>query len=490
MSFPNNFMWGGATAANQYEGGWNEGGRGPTLFDVMTGGDTTHPRMLTYLDAEGKPGEMREGQYLPEGAHYAVLDGYYYPNHKAADGYHRYHEDIGLFAEMGFQIYRMSISWSRLFPKGIEETPNREGIEFYRSVFEDLRRHHIEPLVTIWHFDTPLYLEEELGGWKNRKVTEYFLRFAKTCFTEFKDLVRYWITFNEINNTIQFMKLGGRPAEDKDFRDAYQILHNQMIASARAVVIAHEINPDNKIGCMINGSTNLPFTCDAKDIIYCNQLWQKNIYYCADVQCRGEYPPFAERLWKEHNCRPVMEEGDAEILKQGTVDLFTFSYYHTNCVTTHETSENDKVPGNYQVGVRSPYVSYTDWGWSLDPDGLQYFMELMYDRERKPMMIVENGMGAVDRMEDGAIHDQYHIDYHRTHLQAVKRAIENGAECIAYTAWGCVDVISASTGQMSKRYGQIYVDADENGNGSYDRYRKDSFWWYKKVIESNGEELE
>ena len=489
MSFPSNFMWGGATAANQAEGGWNEGGRGPSIFDVMTTGDTKNPRLMTYINADGSYGTMQRGGILPEGAHYAVLPGYSYANHTACDQYHRYKEDIALFAEMGFQIYRMSISWSRIYPTGLEEEPNREGLDYYHRVFQELHKYGIEPLVTIWHFDTPLYIEEHCGGWNNRKTIDLFVKYATTILEEYKDEVKYWITFNEINNTVQFMKLGGRKAVDKDFENAYQILHYQMVASAKVVEIAHAINPENMVGCMINGSTNLPFTCDSKDVIHCNRLWQKNIFYCADVQCRGEYAPFSKNLWKQYNCSLDMTEEDMEILKKGTVDMFTFSYYHTNCVTTHKTEEKDKVPGNYQVGVRSPYVTYSAWGWSLDPDGMQYFMEMLYDRERKPMMIVENGIGCVDKFEDGTVHDDYRIDYHRNHIRAMEKAMEAGVECLAYTIWGCVDVVASSTGQMSKRYGQIYVDADDQGNGTFNRYKKDSFHWYKKVIASNGADL-
>ena len=489
MSFPSNFMWGGATAANQIEGGWDEGGRGPSIFDVMTGGDTKHPRLVTYINADGTPGSMERGAFLPEGARYACLPGYWYPNHVASDFYHRYKEDIALLAEMGTQIFRMSISWSRIFPRGDEAEPNREGLEFYRNVFLELKKYNIEPLVTIWHFDTPLYIEEKLGGWANRDVIDMFVKYAEVVLKEYKGLVKYWITFNEINNTVQFMKLGGRKAQDSDFQNAYQQLHNQMVASAKTVKLAHAVDPENMVGCMINGSTNLPFTCDAKDVIHCNHLWQKNIYYCADVQCRGEYAPFSKRLWAEHNVHLDITDEDLQLLKEGTVDMFTFSYYHTNCVTTHAISEKDKVPGNYQFGVRSPYVTYSAWGWSLDPDGMQYFMEMLYDRERKPMMIVENGIGAIDKFEDGTVHDDYRIDYHRTHIQAMERAMENGVECLAYTIWGCIDLIASSTGQMSKRYGQIYVDVDEKGEGTYNRYKKDSFYWYKKVIESNGADL-
>lgn len=489
MSFPKNFLWGGATAANQTEGAWNEDGRGPALTDVTTGGAANEERRITYRNADGTGGTMTRGGKLPEGARYAVLDEYYYPNHNGNDGYHRYKEDIALFAEMGFKIYRMSISWSRLYPTGLEKEPNRAGVEHYRRVFEELRKYKIEPLVTIWHFDTPLYLEEHCGGWLNRDLIDAYVRFATTCFMEYQGLVKYWLTFNEINNTIQFIRAGGRPLTDQDYADAYQKVHYQLVASAKAVQIGHAIDPENKIGCMICGSTNYPMTPDPKDILWNRHIWEKNIFYAGDVHCFGTYSSYAKRLWKEHHVELDFTEEDAAALKQGTVDMYTFSYYHTNVVTTHKVTE--LVGGNFSSGARNEYLTYSDWGWSLDPDGMQYFMEVIYDRYRLPLMIVENGIGAYDKVEkDKRIHDDYRIAYHRDHIKAMKVAMDHGVDCIAYTTWGCIDVVSASTGEMAKRYGQIYVDVDDNGNGTYERLKKDSFFWYKKLIESNGECLD
>ena len=324
MPFPKNFLWGGATAANQIEGAWNLDGRGPALTDVTTGGTVSEPRKITYIDKDGKPGFITRLEKLPEGAHYAVLDDCLYPNHDGIDFYHHYKEDIALFAEMGFTVFRMSISWSRIYPTGMEEEPNRKGIEFYRNVFNELKKYNIEPLVTIWHFDTPLYLEETLGDWKNRELIPLFVKFAKTCFTEFKGLVKYWLTFNEINNTINFLP-DNMP--DEYFQDAYQHLHNQFVASAKAVKIGHEIDPDNMIGCMICGITYYPHTEDPKDILFNRYKWEKGIFYCGDVQCFGRYPTYAQKLWNEHNVRLDITEDDINSLMEGTVDMYTFSYY-------------------------------------------------------------------------------------------------------------------------------------------------------------------
>ncbi len=488
MSFPEKFLWGGAVAANQWEGGWNEGGRGPALTDVTTGGTVDTPRLITYIDKDGNHGTLTRGQKLPEGAHYAVLDEYLYPNHNAVDGYHHYKEDIALFGEMGFKQFRMSISWSRLYPKGIEDEPNKEGIAFYRDMFKEMHKYGIEPLVTIWHFDTPLYLEEELGDWKNRELIEHFVRYATTCFREFKGLVHNWLTFNEINNTIQFLDMGGADLPDEAFQDAYQHLHNQFVASAKAVQIGHAIDPSNNIGCMICGITWYPGTCDPKDILANRHAWEKNIFYCGDVQCKGEYGTYAKRLWKEHNVTLDITDEDLEDLRRGTVDMYTFSYYMSQLVTTHEVK--DKVGGNFSAGARNEYLNYSDWGWATDADGLEYYLEMIYDRYHKPIMVVENGLGAYDTVEeDGSIHDPFRIEYYRLHIEAMNKAIENGVDLIGYTTWGCIDVVSAGTGEMRKRYGFIYVDMDDEGNGSMARSRKDSFYWYKKVIASNGEDL-
>lgn len=486
MGFRKGFMWGGATAANQIEGAWNVDGRGPALTDVTMGGSATQARKITYVDKNGNPGYLTRLEKLPEGAHYAVLDDHLYPNHDGIDFYHHYKEDIALFAEMGFTVFRMSISWSRLYPTGLEDTPNEKGVEFYKNVFKELKKYNIEPLVTIWHFDTPLYLEEKLGDWKNRELIPLFVKFARTCFEEFKGLVKYWLTFNEINNTINFLP-DNMP--DEYFQDAYQHLHNQFVASAQAVKIGHEIDPENKIGCMICGITYYPHTDDPKDILLNRYKWEKGLFYCGDVQCFGKYPTFAQKLWDEHNVKLDITEQDLKDLAEGTVDIYTFSYYMSISVTTHPVEK--ETSGNMvRGGIVNPYLTYSDWGWASDPDGLQYYLEMIYNRYERPLMVVENGLGAYDTVEqDGSIHDDYRIEYLRKHIEAMRKAVDNGVDLWAYTTWGPIDLVSAGTGEMRKRYGFIYVDKHDDGTGTMARSRKDSFFWYKKVIESNGEDL-
>lgn len=490
--FPKNFLWGGAIAANQAEGAYNLDGRGLVQTDVTTGGTATSPRYTTYIDKDGNPGKYASmghmGGHLPEGAHYAILEDHYYPNHQAVDFYHRYKEDIKLFAEMGYSVFRLSVSWARIFPNGDDAQPNQAGLDFYRSVFEECHKFGIEPLVSIWHFDTPLSLETRFNGWSDRKLVDFYVRYAETLFNEYKDLVKYWLTFNEINNTIMFLDMFGQ-ASDQDFQDAYQQLHHQFLASAKAIQLGRKINPDFRFGNMICGITFYPGSSDPADILENQHQWEKNIYYCSDVQAKGRYGSYAKRLWQEHNVELQMEADDLDILAQGTIDLYTFSYYMSTVVTTHEVDE--KVSGNFSVGAKNPYLEYSDWGWAQDPTGLQYYLEKIYDRYDIPVMIVENGLGALDTVEeDGAIHDDYRIDYHRSHIQAMAKAIANGVDLIGYTTWGCIDIVSAGTGEMRKRYGFIYVDMDDLGNGSLERTPKDSFYWYQKVIRSNGEELD
>ena len=319
MGFKEGFFWGGATAANQYEGGWNEGGRGPALTDFTTGGSVKEPRKVTWIDKDGNAHATPQVHFddaLPEGGdHYACLDGYLYPNHEGTDFYHHYKEDIKLFADMGFKMFRMSISWSRIYPTGEEEKPNQAGLDFYRNVFTELRNAGIEPLVSIWHFDTPLALEEKYGDWLDRKYIALYEKYVTTIFNEYKGLVKYWLTFNEINNTINFLPDN---ASDEAYQEAYQHLHYQFVASARAVQIGHEIDPENKIGCMICGITYYPLTSDPEDILFNRSKWEKGIFYCGDVQCKGKYPTFTKRLWKEHNVQLDITEQDLEELKKGS----------------------------------------------------------------------------------------------------------------------------------------------------------------------------
>lgn len=489
MSFSTDFLWGGATSAHQCEGAWNVGGRGPGKRDYMIVDKETHQRMLTYVDRSGKRCLMPlgSGTQLPEGARYEVFDDRYYPDHNGVDFYHHYKEDIALLKEMGFRVFRMSISWSRLFPRGDEIEPNSQGIAFYRAVFEELRKNGIEPLVTLWHDDTPLYLEEAFGGWQNRKLIELYDRYAETCLWEFKGLVKYWLPFNEINNVLLFLDMFGKNPTDEMYRAAYQELHYKFVASAHTVAKAHEIDPNNRVGCMICGVPFYPATCDPKDIMLTHCMWEKGLLYSSDVLCKGEYPTFSERLWRERKVDLDIRKEDLAAMKAGTVDMYTFSYYMTSAVTTHNAT--DIVGGNCTTGVRNQYLEYSEWGWANDPLGLRYFLERMYARYKLPMMIVENGLGAVDRIENGEIHDGYRIDYLRGHIREMKLAVENGVDLIGYTAWGCIDLVSAG-GEMKKRYGFVYVDKDDEGHGTFDRCRKDSFYWYKKVIASNGEDLD
>ena len=447
---PKDFLWGASTSAYQVEGANLTHGKGPSVQDIKK---------------------------VPEGT--SELD-------VCADFYHHYKEDIALLKEMGFKMFRLSISWSRIYPTGEEAEPNQAGLDFYRNVFTELRNAGIEPLVSIWHFDTPLALEEKYGDWQDRKYIELYEKYVTTIFKEYKGLVKYWLTFNEINNTINFLP---DDASDEAFQEAYQHLHYQFVASARAVQIGHAIDPNYQIGCMICGITYYPFTSDPEDILFNRYKWEKGIFYCGDVQCKGKYPTYAKRLWKEHNVELDITEQDLEELKKGTVDLYTFSYYMSQSITTHKNE--DTVGGNMSFGVRNPYLTYSDWGWALDPQGLRYYLEVVYDRYELPLMVVENGLGAFDTVEeDGSIHDDYRIDYYRAHIKEMDKAIEEGIDLIGYTTWGCIDLVSAGTGEMRKRYGFIYVDKHDDGTGTMKRSKKDSFYWYKKVIESNGENLD
>lgn len=487
MAFSKDFLWGGAVAANQCEGAWNVGGKGMTVSDTVTAGTVDEPRYVTYLDKDGNPGKVPMFQSIPKDAHRTVLDGYYYPSHDGIDFYNNYKEDIALFAEMGFKIFRMSISWSRIFPKGIEEKPNQEGLDFYKRVFEELKKYDIEPLVTLFHYDMPLYLEEELGGWSNRKLINLFEKYTKVLFKEYKGLVKYWVTFNEINSQI-LMRTFVPNYPDSMVRQAMQILHHQFVASARAVRAAHEIDSNMVVGAMLGGVCNYPLTCNPEDIIACQKHWQEDCYYCLDTMVRGEYPYYAKRFWKEFDFKLDATEQDFIDLKEGKVDMITFSYYSSGCVTEDESAE--KAKGNFTSGAKNPYLKYSDWGWSIDGQGLRYFLNEVYGRYELPLMVVENGLGAIDKLEDdGSIHDPYRIEYTREHIKAMSDAIDDGVNLIGYTYWGCIDLVSASTGEMKKRYGFIYVDKNNDGTGTLKRYKKDSFYWYKKVIETNGEEL-
>lgn len=477
--FPKGFLWGGATAANQYEGGWNLGGRGPATSDTYIAVDPDKRKDMSHF---GKPVSRADVEFA-----LADQEGLY-PKRWGSDFYHRYKEDIALFAEMGFKTFRLSIAWSRIFPKGDELEPNEEGLAFYDAVFDELNKYGIEPLVTLSHYEFPLHLALEYGGWKNRKVIEFFVRYAETVFKRYQGKVKYWLTFNEINilGMVGYLS-GGLLFEDgkNDLEAMYQAVHHQFIASSLATKVAHEIDPENKVGCMLARMENYAATCNPDDVLAALKKDQENLFY-TDVQVRGAYPSYMKRFFKENNIQVVFEPGDEAILKQYPVDFMSFSYYMTSI--TRALPDKDKATaGNLILGEANPYLEASDWGWQIDPVGLRITLNKLYDRYQVPLFIVENGLGALDKVEaDGSIQDGYRISYLEKHIQQMYEAIEDGVELMGYTPWGCIDLVSASTSEMSKRYGFIYVDADDQGKGSFDRSRKASFYWYKDVIASNG----
>lgn len=467
------FLWGGATAANQCEGGWKEGGRGMAIVDVIPHGADRMPVMKGILDY----------RKLPEDSNY--------PGREAIDMYGHYKEDIALFAEMGFKCYRFSFSWSRLFPTGEEAEPNKEGLQFYDNLVNELLKYDIEPVVTLCHFDAPLGLVEKYGSWKSRRMTEFFLRYCDVVFRHFKGRIRYWITFNEINMLMHlpFMGAGIRFEEgENELQVKYQAAHHELMASAMAVKLAREISPDFQVGCMLAAGSVYPYSCNPADVWESMKKDREN-YFFIDVQVRGEYPEYAQKYLKQQGIQLEMQEGDKEILKENTVDFISLSYYNSRCVRTD--GQGEAAGGNVFASAKNPYLECSQWGWPIDPMGFRITLNALYDRYRKPLFVVENGLGAVDVPEaDGTVHDDYRIDYLSSHIRAmIAAAEEDGVDLIGYTPWGCIDLISATTGEMSKRYGFIYVDKNDDGEGTLERRRKKSFDWYREVIASNGEKL-
>ena len=484
--FPDGFLWGGATAANQFEGGWDQGGKGWSVsdtarayFDVDVKDYSKHNSITT--------ADIEEALAHPE-------DTVNYPKRHGSDFYHRYKEDIALLAEMGFKVYRMGIAWSRIFPNGDDAEPNEEGLQFYDNVFDELRKYGIEPLVTMSHYEPPLNIVLKYNGWYSREVVGLFTRYVETICTRYKDKVKYWLTFNEVDSMIRHPYTTGGLIEDrfpgKNFEEViFQSMHHQFVASALATKICHEVIPGSKVGCMLTKLTYYPYTCKPEDVLTMQQS-MRSTYCYSDTQVFGEYPAYLLSRFRNKGINIVKETGDDEIMKAYPVDFVSFSYYHSSCVAA-DTTNLEQAAGNTITAVKNPYVPSSDWGWQIDPIGLRISMVDLYDRYRKPLFIVENGLGAVDKVEeDGTINDQYRIDYLKAHMKAMLDAIElDGVECMGYTSWGCIDLISESTKQMSKRYGYIYVDCDDYGKGTYKRIPKKSFYWYKDVIATNGASL-
>lgn len=465
--FPEKFLWGGAVAANQCEGAYNEDGKGLDVQDILPKGISA-PRT-----AEPTPDNLK-------------LVG--------IDFYHRYREDIALLAEMGFKVFRTSIAWSRIFPQGDEETPNEAGLQFYDDLFDECRKYGIEPLVTLSHYETPLHLAQCYNGWIDRRMIGFYERYVRTVFTRYRGKVRYWLTFNEINSVLASPFMSGgimTPLNELSKSDLYQAIHHELVASALATKIAHEIDPQNQVGCMILAVPFYPLTPNPNDVMKAmNQRHENDLF--AEVHVFGGYPGYAKRLFREQGIRLDITQEDREILKNA-VDFISFSYYMSSC-STADPEKAKAGRGNLIGGVPNPTLEASEWGWQIDPQGLHWILNEFWERYRKPLFIVENGLGAKDiltKTEDGdyTVEDDYRITYLKDHLIQVDEAIQDGIPVMGYTSWGCIDLVSASTAQMSKRYGYIYVDRNDDGTGSLTRYRKKSFYWYKNIIATNGRAL-
>lgn len=481
--FPQNFLWGGATAANQLEGAAKEDGKGWTTADTALFIEDSSKRMQQML----APMTSKKID-----AALADTEGYY-PKRFGIDFYHRYKEDIALFAEMGFKTFRFSISWARILPNGDDMEPNEAGLQFYENVIDELLKYGIEPLVTISHYEFPLALSKNQNGWASRKTIDAFVHYSQILFEHFKGKVKYWITFNEMNVIGMTGYLSGGLLADKMTHpdnpqaDYYQAGHHQLVASAKVTQLLHEIDPEANIGCMIVRMENYPNTPKPEDVLASLKSDQENLFF-SDVLTRGYYPSYMTRYLREKNIQLTIPEEDLEILKKNTVDFVSFSYYMSGISTAK--AEGDMTDGNLLGSLKNPYLEQSEWGWQIDPVGLRISLNKLYDRYQKPIFIVENGLGANDMLtENKQVHDDYRINYLRDHIEQIGEAIEDGVDVIGYTPWGCIDLVSASGNEMSKRYGFIYVDRDDAGNGTMNRYKKDSFYWYQEVIATNGGKL-
>lgn len=481
---PEEFLWGGATADFQYEGGFNEGGRGLLSHDYETDGSQENPRHHTMKMPDGSIIEPRSSFFyadpVPPEAKPVFLEDSYYPSHKAVDFYHRYKEDIALMAGMGFKVFRFSICWSRIYPTG-QGQPNEEGLKFYDDVINELDKYGIQPLITICHDELPMELALKYNGWSSRYVIDCYVEYCKTLFKRYGHKCKYWLTFNEINAVRGFGPCGTR---DSDGKERYQADHHMFVASAKAVKLGHEMMPGSMFGAMYAMSEIYPATCKPEDMFHHLQQRRENWYFI-DTMARGYYHPYAKKVWQNHGFDSLdITKEDKEILFAGQLDYVSFSYYRSNI-----TQAGD--PWFNVGGSPNPYLPTTPWGWPIDPLGLRYCMNEIYDRIQKPIFIVENGMGAIDEAdENGYVEDDYRIEYLDDHLSAMADAINiDGVDCLGYTMWGPIDLVSLSTGEMKKRYGFIYVDMDDKGNGTLNRTKKKSYYWMKKVIETNGDSL-
>ena len=465
-TFPEGFLWGGAIAANQAEGGWHEGGKGIDLAACFPCG--IHHKF----------------RGLPE-------PGTYYAEEEAIDFYHRYPEDVAMLAELGLKMFRTSIHWTRIFPTGEEMEPNEAGLAFYDGLFDCLVAHGIQPMVTISHYEMPVALVEKYGGWRDRRLIELFLRYCEVIFKRFGDRVKYWLTFNEINNMrrnadyVAGVVFDGSESRQQRQQLIYQAAHHMFVASAKANELCHQLIPDAKIGCMLSLSNIYPYDCQPDAVFETMDIRRKSLFF-SDVMIRGRYPGYIERVWAEEGVQLEIEPDDLRIIAQNPSEYLAFSYYKT---TTHEAGKPSFFDTGGETGTPNPHLETSAWGWQIDPVGLRYTLNEIYDRYQVPVFPVENGLGAEDVVEDGQVHDPYRVQYLEAHLRALKEAVRDGVDVMGYLYWGPIDIVSAGTGEMRKRYGFIYVDKDNEGVGTLARLKKDSFAWYQHVIATNGAEL-
>lgn len=474
MAFTKDFFWGGSIAAHQCEGAWQEGGKGLAIMDFVTKGSNKEPRLIT---------DMIDPN----------LD---YPSHLGIDFYHHYQEDIQLFKEMGFTALRISIDWSRVFPKGDEQEANQEGLDFYRKVIDELLANGIEPIVTLYHFELPIHLVKKYGSWKNRQVIDFYLHYCETVMRAFDGKVKYWITFNEMNHLdpqskqsdiFTYLIAGLKYSEmSNPAEELAQIGYNMTLAGVRAVCLGHEINSENKIGCVFGLNPIYSYDCQPDNVLKAF-LDNARDYYQIDAMCNGNFPKYKMSEYQALKIDLENQPQDIEDFAKGSIDFIGLNYYMSSISEPIKPLEGEVALFG---GIQNPYLEQSKWGWGIDPTGIRYVMNYLYKKHELPIIITENGLGAVDQVEDGAVHDEYRIDYLEKHIKTVKQAMEEDfVECFGYLTWGPIDLVSATTGEMSKRYGFIYVDLDNEGKGSLNRSKKDSFDWYKNVIASNGETL-
>ena len=480
--FPKNFLWGGALSACQAEGAYNVDGKTLTVPEVMPFNPKNDRKVTKQLKITKEM--IEEAKNDP--------DTIKYPKRRGIDFYHTYKEDMALFKEMGFKVFRYSISWARLFPNGDDKEPNELGLKFYDSVIDECLKNGMEPLITISHFDFPIVLIEKFGGWYNRKLIDLYLRYCEVIFNRYKGKVKYWVTFNEINMSIKAgpKTMGVIDEGQENYEEMlFQALHHQFVAAAKATKLAHEISKENKIGSMVAYFTTYPYTCKPADALAMQKDDQmKNLFYL-DILNGGKYPYYSKKYFEEHNINLQIEDGDLEVIKENTADFVGMSYYNS-MISSNDGDQLELTAGNVHSVYKNPHLDANEWGWQIDPIGLRYTLNHVYDRFGLPVFILENSSGFFDELtEDNKVHDPYRVDFLRKHIEQLKLAIEDGVEVIGYTMWGPIDMISSGTSEMSKRYGFIYVDQDDYGNGTMKRYKKDSFYWYKNVIATNGEEL-